>query len=109
MLVEFNNKVLGTAIRTARLDKQMSQEELAELVGVTPTHIKHIESGHRKPSIDVLYKIVNVLTLSLDSIFLPPKMPESDLYQKAVLLIGQCNDSQLKVACATIQAMLNDN
>ena len=109
MTKEMMNGVLGNAIRTARLEKRMSQEELAEMVGITPTHLKHIESEHRKPSVDVLYKIVTTLTMSLDSVFLPPKAADSDMYKKAVLLLGQCNQLQLKVSCATIEAMLSDN
>ena len=43
--------LLGNTIRQARLDCKMTQEELAEAVQITPTHMKHIESEHRKPSV----------------------------------------------------------
>ena len=41
--------LLGNTIRQARLDCKMTQEELAEAVQITPTHMKHIESEHRNP------------------------------------------------------------
>ena len=47
--------LLGNTIRQARLNCKMTQEELAEAVQITPTHLKHIESEHRKPSIEVLF------------------------------------------------------
>ena len=34
--------ILGTAIRNARQKHNLSQEQLAELVEITPTHLKHI-------------------------------------------------------------------
>lgn len=106
MTNEFMSGILGNAIRSARIEKHISQEELAEKVGITPTHIKHIESGHRKPSIDVLYKIVVELSLSLDNVFLPTKSEDTELYQRTVFLLSQCDEKQLKVVCATIEAML---
>lgn len=47
--------LLREAIRNERKDKRITQEELAEMLEVSPTHIKHIESGHRKPSIEILF------------------------------------------------------
>ena len=42
---------LRETIRNERKNKRITQEELAEMLEVSPTHVKHIESGHRKPSI----------------------------------------------------------
>lgn len=70
---------LGNAIRNARIKKGLSQETLAELVGITPTHLKHIESEHRKPSIEVLIEIAQILQMSVDNIIFPQ---ESEINQK---------------------------
>lgn len=42
--------LLGDTIRQARMDNKMTQEQLAEAINISPTHMKHIESEHRKPS-----------------------------------------------------------
>ena len=63
--------ILGNTIRNARIKKGLSQETLAEMVGITPTHLKHIESEHRKPSIDVLIEIAQILQMSIDNILFP--------------------------------------
>lgn len=47
--------LLGDTIRQARMDNKMTQEQLAEAINISPTHMKHIESEHRKPSVDVLF------------------------------------------------------
>ena len=60
--------LLREAIRNERKDKRITQEELAEMLEVSPTHIKHIESGHRKPSIEILFEIAKILNISLDSV-----------------------------------------
>lgn len=57
--------LLREAIRNERKDKRITQEELAEMLEVSPTHVKHIESGHRKPSIEILFEIAKILNISL--------------------------------------------
>lgn len=53
-----------------RKARGLTQEELAERVGVTRTHIAKIESGKFSASVRLLAKIAKVLDCSLDDIFL---------------------------------------
>ena len=46
-------------------DKGLSQERLAKLVQVSQPFIAEIESGRKKPSVDVLMRICAVLDISL--------------------------------------------
>lgn len=106
METKLEKGMLGSAIRKARLDKHYTHETLAELVGITPTHLKHIESEHRKPSIELLYRLVLTLNLSLDTLFFPER--EDDAYRKTERLMRKCSDSQLRILHATIEAMLKE-
>ena len=54
-----------TLIREKRKEKGLSQERLAKLVQVSQPFIAEIESGRRKPSVDVLMRICAVLDISL--------------------------------------------
>ena len=40
---------LGEAIRAARMQKGLTQEALAEMMDITPVHLKNIESSRREP------------------------------------------------------------
>lgn len=60
--------LLREDIRKGRKNKKITQEELAEKLEVSPTHVKHIESGHRKPSIEILFEITKILNISLDGV-----------------------------------------
>ena len=46
-------------------EKGLSQERLAKLVQVSQPFIAEIESGRKKPSVDVLMRICAVLDISL--------------------------------------------
>ncbi len=54
-----------TRIREKRKEKGLSQERLAKLVQVSQPFIAEIESGRKKPSVDVLMRICAVLDISL--------------------------------------------
>ena len=54
-----------TLIREKRKEKGLSQERLAKLVQVAQPFIAEIESGRKKPSVDVLMRICAVLDISL--------------------------------------------
>lgn len=99
--------ILGNAIRTARIEKGLSQEKLAELVNITPAHLKHIEGEHRKPSIEVLFNLSQILHLSLDNILFPTDERNSE-YHHAELLLKSCNEKELKLAIDLIKAIQNN-
>jgi transcriptional regulator with XRE-family HTH domain len=61
-------KDVGSQIRAARLNRKMTQEKLADAVGVGVTHISHIETGNSIPSLQVFVDILNALDCSADQL-----------------------------------------
>ena len=61
-------KDVGNRIRAVRLNRKMTQERLADAVGVGVTHISHIETGNSIPSLQVFVDILNVLECSADQL-----------------------------------------
>ena len=59
---------IGKRIRACRLSKGMTQEQLANEVGVVVTHISHIETGNSVPSLKTLIDIINALDCSADEL-----------------------------------------
>lgn len=96
---------LGNAIRRARMEKRLTQEELAEQLDITPTHLKHLESGHRKPSVEVLFHLAVVLNLSLDQLLFPEsgQGPEE---QELQILFSQCTEKEKQLVLEMIRAVL---
>ena len=62
-------KELGKRIRTERIDKKMTQEELAERAGLHPTYIGQVERGEKSLTITSLEKIVEGLGISFSDLF----------------------------------------
>lgn len=100
--------VLGTAIRTARIKMNLTQEQVAEMVDISPVHYMHLESEHRMPSIKVLFKLCDILNLSLDSLmFLSAN--DNPLIQEINNYAHKCTDRQLQVILAAMQVMVAQN
>lgn len=64
---------LGEAIRAARMRKGLTQEALAELLDITPIHLKNMESSRRKPSVPLLFALMELLDLSVDALVFPER------------------------------------
>jgi len=56
-------------MKIARIDTEVSQEQLAELVGVTRQTINLIESGKYNPSLKLCMAICKALNKTLNDLF----------------------------------------
>ena len=63
------NKVKNIKLKIARIEKDLSQQQLANLVGVTRQTINQIENGDYNPTIKLCISICKVLNKTLDQIF----------------------------------------
>ena len=62
-----NNK--NIKLKLARIEKDLSQEKLADLVGVTRQTIGMIESGNYNPTLKLCISICKVLDRTLNDVF----------------------------------------
>ena len=74
------HEILGEIIKNARAKADMTVETLANKVGVTERFIYPIENEGKKPSYEILYKLIRELAIVPDQIFFPEKqVQESEM------------------------------
>lgn len=61
-----DQKSIGRLIQKYREEARLSQEQLAEAVGLSAIFISFIERGVKKPSLDKFVEIVNALDITAD-------------------------------------------
>lgn len=66
MQQEVDYAKLGMKIKSLRLRKGLTQDNLAEMVSCNTSHISNIENNHTKVSLNVLLAIANSLDTSID-------------------------------------------
>ena len=59
-------KEIGSLIRQARKEKNLSQSDLADLIQISISHMSDIENGKKKIGIDIFMKITEALDVSAD-------------------------------------------
>lgn len=55
-------------IRDYRIMRNITQEELAELLNITPRQVQRIENGQSRPSLKTLKLIIKILEISDEDI-----------------------------------------
>lgn len=101
---------IGKRIREARLQKGLTQEQLAERVGVGTTHISHIETDNSVPSISTFVSIVNALNISADELLCGALQRAEHIYiGRLNNLLSDCTTKELRVftdVIATLKASM---
>ena len=60
---------LGKRIKELRKEKGLTQENLAELIGIEPPNISKLEKGNHFPQPENIEKIATALNVSVKSLF----------------------------------------
>ncbi len=63
-----NANNVGKRIKAAREHRGITQEQLSELIGLSPMHISVIERGVKPPKLETFIKIANALDVSADQL-----------------------------------------
>lgn len=92
------NENYGELIRQARNNAGLSQEQLAEAIGVAPSTLRCYETGNRKPKIERFKKIAEVCGVTTGSLLGIRDDMHSINYTKKQLfdqLVNVCNTARL--------------
>ena len=65
-MADFDKKKTAQRIKALRTESDMSQKELAKMVGIAQNTLAQYESGIASPSLKVLVKLAEVLNTSTD-------------------------------------------
>ena len=101
----------AATLRAARLNRKLTQEELAEKVGLSLRYITSLESSKKKPSFITLFKLVRFLGLDVNKIFYPENAgneAEDTPVARLSRLLLQCDDREIRALTAQVEALISD-
>ena len=102
MAIDF--KDMSKRIRRFRLDKNMSQKELGEIVHITGRYVSYIESGTKAPSLELLVLIANALDVSADDLLMNNlKHSCSHCCTEIHTLLLDCNKDEKAILTKTVK------
>ena len=97
--------MLGKVVRTARKNKHLSQEALAERVGVCKRTIIDIENNTGNPKFEILFALVRELDLPLQQVFYPEVSENLEIKTVLVQELDNCTECELKIILAMVQSL----
>ncbi len=95
---------IGQRIRRCRNAKGLSQEQLAERVWISQTHMSHIETGNTRLSLPVLVDIARVLEVSTDDLLSDRAIEAGAACHEINEVIGSCTPKQLRILSDILKA-----
>lgn len=97
---------IGQRIRNVRKAHRLSQEELAGAVGISVTHMSHIETGNTKLSLAVLVDLAAVLGVRTDDLLYDSEpMARSAALDDIIQVLDGCTTQQIQVIEDLVKAI----
>ena len=97
---------LGGAVKSARLEKHITQKQLAERLSITPHYLMSIENKQQIPSGELLFRIVRELNISADTIFYPEQKYGCELINRLHILLDKYEEHDLELIITMLQILL---
>lgn len=94
--MELSYKEIGRRIAVRRKHEHISQQKMAEILGISNNHLSSIERGKAVPSLDVLIGICNTLHVTPDYLLMG-SMYAGNIPQNIVDNLSICSDEDAKL------------
>lgn len=97
-VLDKNYYEIGQRIRKKRKAQGLSQEDLAEKIGISTTHMSHIETGNTKLSLPVFVSVADALNCRTDELLHESDSAGKSASAESILqVMERCTPQQLRV------------
>ena len=101
-------KDFGLRLKELRNKKGITQNQLAEMVGIDPKHLSHIETGRSFPKADLIEKFAISLEIDYQELFKTEHLQNRvNLSEKINQIVENLSDDNLKTLYKIILGYTN--
>lgn len=101
-------KDFGQRIKELRNKKGITQYQLAEMIGIDPKHMSHIETGRSFPKADLIEKFAIALDIDYTELFKTQHLDDRKiLLEKLGSYLENASDTDLQVIYKIISGYFN--
>ena len=93
-------------MRAARVDRGYTQEEVAEMAGISPVYYGQLELGNKSPSLETILNIADALHVSLDTLIYGAT-PEST-WNDLLRILRRCDAKSLEKIKKVLYVMIDE-
>lgn len=99
-----SKRKFGARIKEIRISRNLTQEELAELIGMQASNLSNIECGKRFVTFYTLRNIANALLVRIKELFDYDHLVDDDVLKKNIRLeLDNLSSTELRFVFKTIE------
>ncbi len=103
----FDFMPLGQAIKQAREARNITREQLAEMLDYAPRHLQSIENEGQHPSLQLFIQLVTMFDIQVDRFLFPHgEGRNTPARQQTDAILDRLDDRELSVVDATARALI---
>jgi len=106
-----NKRQIGLRVRAHRLERRLTQEQLAEQIGRSVESISNLERGVSSPSETTLHRLARALEVPVEQLLLERSSrggSQSLEFFQATEILKTMDERRLKLALNILKAIAND-
>ena len=104
--MELDYKAIGKRVKIARIKADLKQERLAELTGLSPTHISNVETGTTKVSLSAIISIANALGVTADDLLCGSVIHAKVQFERDIAeLLEDCDPYEIRMVKDMTEAL----
>lgn len=105
--MELDYKAIGKRIKIARIRADLTQERLAEMVEISPTHMSNIETGTTRVSLTVIVSLANALSVTVDDLLCDSVIKAKVQFEKDIAgILADCDEYEIRMVKDMAQALV---
>lgn len=104
--MELDYKAIGKRIKIARIKADLTQEKLAEMIELSPTHLSNIETGTTRVSLSTIVSLANALSVSVDDLLCDSVIKSKVQFEKDIKdILQDCDDYEIRIIKDMMESM----
>ena len=104
--MELDYRAIGKRIKIARIKADLTQEKLAEMSGVSPTHMSNVETGTTRVSLTTMVAIANALSVTMDDLMCDNLVKCRVQFEQDIAdTLADCDEYEIRMIADMSQAL----
>ena len=105
--MELDYKAIGKRIKIARIKADLTQERLAEMVEISPTHMSNIETGTTRVSLTAIVSLANALSVTVDDLLCDSVVKSKVQFEMDIAgILADCDEYEIRMVKDMAQALI---
>lgn len=100
-------QLLGKAVKQARLERGLTQSEVAERIDVDVRTVLKIENQKGNPKMEILFPLIRELRIDVNEVFYPELHEENPAMAQFQHFVSQCTEDEVLSLLPICEAVLS--